>query len=293
MPEDLPRARHDVLMITYNRAEYTRKSLPRLLDSCDEHMRVWVWQNGPHAATREVVESLRDHPRFHHYEYSEENRKLRPPTNWFWSRSDGAYLSKVDDDCLLEDGWGASLRALHDANPELGVVGCWRFPDEDYRPDLAERKIATLTGGRMMRNPWVQGSGYVMKRTCQQAGGALREGESFPGYCLRTALYGWRHGWAYPFLREEHMDDPRSEHCLIRTDAQFMEQRPLSAINDNVTSLAQWTERVKYMAVLVQQADPDPKHHTGWRKRLQHVRLRLSRILGRPEPWRRARPDSP
>ena len=32
----------DILMVTYNRLEYTQRSLPRLLDSCDESMRVWV-----------------------------------------------------------------------------------------------------------------------------------------------------------------------------------------------------------------------------------------------------------
>lgn len=34
---------HDVLMITYNRAEYTRRALARLLDTADETMRIWVW----------------------------------------------------------------------------------------------------------------------------------------------------------------------------------------------------------------------------------------------------------
>ena len=36
----------DILMITYNRPEYTRLSLERLLATCDESMRVWVWHNG-------------------------------------------------------------------------------------------------------------------------------------------------------------------------------------------------------------------------------------------------------
>lgn len=278
---------HDILMITYNRADYTRMALSRLLETCDESMRVWVWHNGGHQPTLEVVKELSSHPRFHHLEVSPENKRLREPTNWFWAASDGEYLSKVDDDCLEPDDWGGIMRRAHALNPELGIIGTWRFYDEDFVPELAEKKIRSLAGGqKMMANCWVQGSGYVMKRACVDRLGLLREGESFPGYCIRAALSGSQNGWAFPFLHEEHMDDPRSPYCAIKTDAEFMAQRPLSAINDNVTTLEQWAARVRHMAKIVQAAHPDPRRHVGWRKRLHHLSLRAGKLIGVQESWR-------
>jgi len=278
---------HDVLMITYNRAEYTKLSLARLLESCDDEMRVWVWHNGDHQETLDVVKSMQDHPNFHHLEHSPENQKLRGPTNWFWEKSDGDFVTKVDDDCLLPDGWGADLRRMHLDNPELGIVGTWRFYDEDFVPHLANKKIIKLKREvEMMRNPWVQGSGYVMKREVIDQNGGIGEAESFPWYCIRAALAGWENGWAFPFIHEEHMDDPRSPFCLIKTDEDFMAQRPLSAINDNLETLADWAARVRYMAQLVQAASPDPRRHIGWWRRWNSLKRRAGSLIGLKEPWR-------
>jgi glycosyltransferase involved in cell wall biosynthesis len=286
----------DILMITYNRADYTRMSLARLLESCGEGMRVWVWHNGQDAETLEVVRGFASHPRFHTLHISPKNERLRGPTNWFWAQSDAAYVSKVDDDCLLPDGWAQTLLSAHRDNPDLGVIGCWRFYEEDFVPDLARRKIKKLQGGHeLLRNCWVQGSGYVMRRDCQEALGPLGPAESFTGYCVRVALSGWQNGWYYPFIHEEHMDDPRSPYCLIRTDEQFMAQRPLSAIQDNVTTVAEWASRVRYMAKVVQHASPDPRNYVGWRRKARSIPVRLGRLLGVREEWRlpaRARVES-
>lgn len=279
--------KHDILMITYNRPEYTRMALAQLLESCDEAMRVWVWHNGEDQETLQAVRDLSGHPCFHHLEISRENKRLREPTNWFWRNTDGAYLTKVDDDCLLPPGWGKTLRDAHTANPGLGIIGCWRFYEEDFNEKQARKKIIRLGGGfELMKNPWVQGSSYVMKRACQAQQGDLQERESFYTYCLRAALAGWQNGWLFPFIHEEHMDDPRSPYCLIRTDEEFMAQQPLSAKNDNVTTVKEWASRVRYMAHQVQVASPNPRAHTGWRRSLTSLKNRVKRLAGIREPWR-------
>lgn len=280
---------HDVLMITYNRPAYTRLALARLLESADSSMRVWVWHNGDDHETLEVVRGMSGHPRFHHLEVSRENRRLRDPTNWFWEASDGVYLSKVDDDCLEPDGWGQTLRQVCRDNTGIGVVGAWRFYEDDFVPELARRKIVALRGGhQLMANCWVQGSGYVMQRSVVDELGLIQADESFSSYCIRAALAGWSNGWLYPFLHEEHMDDPRSEFCQIRTDEEFKVQRPLSAIRDSVETLDQWAARIQHMAYMAQKASPDPKQHVGWRRRVKRVNKRLGRAFGRGEEWRRA-----
>src|SRR5690606_32174319 len=106
----------------------------------------------------------------------------------------------------------------HADEPRFGVIGCWRFPDEDFFPELAQRKIQTFAGGhQLMVNMWVEGSGYLMKRACVEKLGLLYGERGFSDYCIRVGRSGWVNGWMYPFLYQEHMDDPRAEHSALRT----------------------------------------------------------------------------
>lgn len=266
----------DVLMITYNRPDYTRLSLRRLLDTCDGRMRVWLWHNGNDAPTLDVVRSMASHPRVHKFHHSEENKRLREPTNWFWSRSDGQYVSKVDDDNLMPDGWGDVMRKAHEAEPRLGVAGCWSFLPQDVVPELAERKLRQLASGqRIMQNCWVAGTGYVMKRKCYHALGPIREGQSFPQYCVQLALKGWIHGWPYPFVAMENLDDPRHPLTRLKTEQDFQEGKGLSARQFGVRTLADLRDRQRLIALELQQASLDPRHFVGWRGRLSRLRRKL------------------
>src|SRR5439155_14672632 len=133
----------------------------------------------------------------------------------------GAYVSKVDDDCLMPEGWADVLRKAHEDVPAFGVLGCWRFRPEDFRPTIARQKIVEFAGGhRLLRNCWVEGSGFLMKRACLETRDRLRCGMGFSNYCLHLAAAGWVHGWYFPFLHQVHMHDPRSSFWLPLPDAQ-------------------------------------------------------------------------
>ena len=88
----------DILMITFNRPDYTKISLKRLLDTCDDSMRVWVWHNGMDQETLDIVLSMKEHPNFYRFYHSKENKKLTIPTNWLWENSTASFLTKVDDE---------------------------------------------------------------------------------------------------------------------------------------------------------------------------------------------------
>jgi glycosyltransferase involved in cell wall biosynthesis len=273
----------DILMITYNRPRYTELALSRLLETCDESMRVWLWQNGSDRATLEVVRSFAQDPRVAQFHHSPENVKLLAPTNWLMTESHATYLAKVDDDCLMPSAWGQTLREAHESNAQFGVIGCWPFPEEDVRLDIAAPKIRAYGGGhRVMLNCWVNGSGFLMKRECIQRVGKLRERESFPQYCIRLSRAGWINGWYFPFLFQEHMDDPRSQYCELKCDEDFLNSPPLMAQRWSVRTLAEWTERFREDALYLQKARPDPRFYTGlvgllrriWRRFKDNVRGR-------------------
>lgn len=262
----------DILMITYNRPEYTKLSLKRLLDTCDKDMRVWVWHNGNDEETLEIVQSFRDHPNFFKFHHSIENKKLNEPTNWFWAQSKGNLLSKVDDDCLVPPNWAKVLRQAHTDVPEFGIIGCWHFFEADFVAELANKKIRTFPGGhQIMQNCWVGGSGYLMKRECLGRNGLLAPNQSFSNYCLQLAAKGWINGWYFPFLYQEHFDDPRSPHTLLKSDDDLKRYLPLTAGNFNVTTLQDWLDLLRKDAIWCQKAGLDPKYYLSWRLKIKRV----------------------
>lgn len=276
------RAGTDILMITYNRPEYTRLSLTRLLETCDELSRVWIWQNGCDPETMKVVSELRDHPRIYRYHHSEENRKLRDPTNWLLSESKGGYVSKVDDDCLVPDNWLEVLRKAHEDEPKFGAIGCWRFMPEDFRPELAERKIKEFRGGhRILTHPWVEGSGFLMKRRCTEDIGLLRDNESgFGRLLIRVARAGWINGWYYPFLWQEHMDDPRAPHTRLKSEQDLTSHLPLTARNFGVDSIESWARYLHDDAISIQRMPSNASYHAPWRRKLRRRLQVLRRCFG-------------
>lgn len=274
--------RADILMITYKSAEYVRRSLPPLLDSCGENDRVWLWHNGDHEETLEVTTSFASDARVARFHHSRENVRLGPPTNWMWSASSADFVSKVDDDCIVIDGWLDTFEDAFRANPEFGVVGSWRHPPEDGDLSVARKKIVCFSGGhQLMRNLWVQGSGYLLARRWIQQVGLLRDDESFTRYCIRLARSGAINGWYYPFVFEDHMDDPRSPNTLLRSDADLLERLPLSAQFTGVRTLADWQDLLRRSAVVVQSASLDPRHYSGWRSKVRSGRRRIVRAFGR------------
>lgn len=276
----------DILMITYERPDYTQLALSRLLETCDDTARVWIWHNGQHAPTLDVVRSFLNHPRIYRFHHSPLNKELHDPTNWLWQNARGGFLSKIDDDCLMPDGWIETLRQLHLDCPQCGIVGCWRFQDEDFIPEVARKKIKDLPGGHsILLNCWIEGSGYLMKRRCLEETGVLKAGQSFTRYCIALARRGWVNGWYYPFIWQEHMDDPRSPHSYLKSDADLIQHLPLSARTNGVKTLAAWEAQLRRSARLVQEASADPRMYLGWRRALLLMRRRVKRLFGIRGKW--------
>ena len=276
----------DVLMITYNSAVRVRLSLPHLLSTCDEHTRVWLWHNGDDEETLAAVKEHADEPRVHRFHHSREKVRLTIPTNWLWAEADGTYVSKVDDDCLPDQGWIERLRDAHETNPEFGAVGCWRFLDEDFDAALAMPKIQTFRGGhQLLRNHWVQGSGYLLPLSMVRAQGPLLTGQSFTQYCLALARAGAVNGWAYPFIHEDNLDDPRSPRTLFATDADLMRRLPLTAQALGIRTVAQWAQQEHESALAVQKASLDLRQYTGWRAKRRGLRRRAEHLVRGRGSW--------
>jgi hypothetical protein len=235
-------------------------------------MRVWVWHNGDHGPTLEVVESVQDHPRFHKLHRSHENRRLREATNWMWDTSDADYFSRIDDDILVPDAWGGKLRAAHEASEEIGVLGCWSLLEEDTDEPAALKKVRVVGEHRFMEHPWVGGAGHVMKRECYERTGPLGQGQSLPQYCLQVALRGWLNGFYFPFVYIEHLDDPRHPQSrrLVDDDGFDATRRE--------KELMRLRARQRRIARQLQRGSSNPRRYVGWPARARRLAVRFGLI---------------
>lgn len=270
----------DVLMISHRRADYFRRSLESLLEAAGDNVRVWLWHNGSEPATKQVFDEYRDHPRVFRSRHSDSNAGLREPTNWVWAEGEGQYVSKIDDDCVEVAEWLVRLLDAH-ARQDLGAIAAWRFYPEDF---LGARSMARVvrypSGIRVMRCNWVQGSGYLLPRPMVERFGLLRERESFPDWCVRSARGGAQHGWLFPFLHEEHMDDPRSPLTMFTDDATFIENRPLHARLRDVRTLEDWEHEQREAARIVQVTELDWfGYESPTRRRLRRLRAAPGRLV--------------
>ncbi len=266
----------DVLMITHNRPHYARRAIPRLLDTCDEQTRVWLWHNGDDPETLQVAREHAHHPRVYRFHHSDANVRLREPTNWLWRESDGAYLAKVDDDCLVPDGWIGKFRRAHALCGRLGIIACWHFQESDFNKGMASAKMRAIGGPHsLLMNAWVGGSGYLMKRECVRDAGLLKRNETFTGYCMRLFSSGWLIGWHYPLVLQEHLDDPRSPNSLLRSDAELNRFQPLSAFGSGASTIEQWDAQLRRSAEIIQSASICPGHYSKWRRLVRRIRRKL------------------
>jgi GT2 family glycosyltransferase len=267
--------RADIFMITYNRTEYVRRSLPRLLETCRDQDRVWIWQNGTHGETVDAVREHEGHPKIARVHFSDANLKLREPTNWFWANATAPFLGKVDDDCLVPHGWIERLIAIHRDADRAGVLSCWPFLEEDLDEALVARKTVELAGHSVMANPWVGGAGYIMKRACLERCGLLGDTEGFTTYCLRVCRAGWTVGWPMPPLIMDHMDDPRSAHTVFKTDEDVLAHRGLTAAWRGIDTVEGMTARVKEAARELQTCSGDWRDYLGWRAKFRRAIRKL------------------
>jgi len=275
----------EVLIVGYNRPEHLKKSLSSLLENAEnQNLLVRIWQNGTHSETCKVIKEFQSHPSISEIHWSKENVKLREPTNWLIKNSKADFIGKVDDDCLLPNDWASQLINIHnnilESGYNPGMLGCWRFQDEDFRPDLAEKKIQTFNKIKILRNPWVEGSGFLMPKNLTIELGEIRKNETFTKYCIRAAKRGYINGWVYPFIHQIHMDDPRAKISMIKNQEEFEKYIPLSAINFGAKNIDDWDQQLRKSAITVQEAPYDPKYYGVWRSRIRRKILSFKQILG-------------
>jgi hypothetical protein len=189
-------------------------------------------------------------------------------------------VGKVDDDTLVPSGWTEAIAPAVREEQQLGMVGCWTFMPEDFtRNETAARdKVTTVGRHQVLHDIAIGGTGFVVRReVATRYLSGRSHGRAFPIDRIRMTRDGLISGWFFPLLFAEHMDDPRSEFCLMRTAEDMSETAALTARARGFDTPA------RYQAWIT--ADVDMKMSRSVRRQLWDARMdrapwtRLGRLM--------------
>lgn len=233
----------DLLLITWNRIDYVKRTLENLLnDSAD--FRLYCWDNGSKDGTSDLIAECNDE-RIVEKHFCPVNVMQAFPTDWFLERCQSDIIGKVDDDTLVPAGWIENISEALLKNKILGMVGCWTFMLEDFdrNEKKARRKIVKVGDFQILHNLYIGGTAFLMRK--EYAVNYLlpnHNGRAFPIDRHKMTEDGYISGWIYPLLFAEHMDDPRSEHCLMNKPGGMNSQAALTAVTRNIKTPEQYQE---------------------------------------------------
>jgi len=269
-----------LIMLTYNRLEYTRKSLPRLLSDPSEEFSLTIWDNGSTDGTQDFLRNVNDR-RIVDKIFSPTNKGQAYVTDKIWHGTSAELVGKVDNDCLVTPGWTRILAQAHQDIEFLGAVGCWHFFPDDFDYERAKHKIQPFGKHKIFRHAWIDGSAFLVKRRAYEAFRPCRENEYLTKFWIRLSLAGYIHGFYYPLIFQEHMDDPRSKHTLLKDEASYQKDKEFShTIKKH--GLETLDDRRRWREMVLENVNSGPwqaEYYVGWRAKLRRIKNKVKKTL--------------
>jgi glycosyltransferase involved in cell wall biosynthesis len=271
----------DLVFITRNRLAYTKRALASVLSDPDEQFFLTIWDNASTDGTVEYLRQEANDPRICDIIFSRENIGQTAAVNRVWSNSKAELLGKVDNDCLVTPGWTRKLAQAHEDISQLGVVACWHFFPEDFDYERAKTKIQQFGKHQIFRHPWTCGTGLLIKRSTFRKFGPL-SANATTKYWLTLALGGYINGFYYPLIYQEHMDDPRSDHCRLQEMAFEQAYRDTYGYQTGAfTDLEEYRRLHDDILDNLLAGPYDPKYYTGWRAKVRRIVRRVAKTATR------------
>ncbi|HVX12039.1 MAG TPA: glycosyltransferase [Pirellulales bacterium] len=220
-----------LLMVTYNRLEYTRLALEAVLTLDYPDLQVVVWDNASTDGTVEYLRDRLDGAANVTIIASPSNRGVVFPMNEVWSSDSGAeLLAKIDNDTLVPPELLKRLAECHVRSKQFGVLSGFHFREEGEA--LAEEhRIKSFDSMRVLPQPYVGGCAVMMRREVFSKLGAIGCRTDAPqngpfmdsGWTMYQQLMtnaGLINGYPWPPIHVDHMEDTRSPHCIRSEDHQ-------------------------------------------------------------------------
>jgi glycosyltransferase involved in cell wall biosynthesis len=269
----------ELVLTTFNRLHYTKLALASILADPSEEFSLTIWDNASADGTVEYLKNEVQDSRITDIIFSNRNVGQTSAVNEIWARSKADLVGKVDNDCLVTPGWTRMLAEAHKDIDKLGVIACWHFFPKDFDYEKAEHKIQRFGNHQIFCHPWTCGAGLLIKRETFKKMGRI-EKSATTGYWLKMAAAGYINGFYYPLIYQEHMDDPRSEHCSYRT-ASFDEayKHSYGYQTGVATTIEEYTKLHEDILENLLTGPIDPLYYCGWQAKCRRVAGRVKNGL--------------
>jgi glycosyltransferase involved in cell wall biosynthesis len=280
-----------LVLVTHNRLGYTKKTIDRLLEDPSEEFELYIWDNASTDGTRDYLRDELKDPRIVETVLSDENVGPLGAMNYAWSKTKADLVGKLDNDCLLTPGWTRILAKAHEDIENLGAIACWHYPLDEFDEKAARKvgKIQSFGNYQVLRSPFVCGTGFLMKRKTFEQYGPWMAGPNVGTtyYYKKMAIGGWINGWYFPFVLQEHMDDPKSSHCILTDDESIQKMHDVTFVlrKNNIKSMKDRWMRRKFILRNLNSGPWEVKYYMGWRRKLRGIQRRMHYLIWRIQNW--------
>lgn len=265
-----------LVFITYNRLEYTKKSLPSLLGDKNADFTITLWDNASTDDTQEYLQSIND-PRIVEKKFSKENVRLNGAANAVFAKSTADLVGIAENDFIYRDGWIGTLAQAHKDIPDLGKIACWHLGEDVFDEKRAAHKIQTFGNHKILRHPWTGGGAGLIKLDTWRKCGPF-ESSATTSYWMRMAQKGFINGWYYPLIHLEHMDYPWSPHFAFAGKTEEWLAVKANAARSGIRSVEDARKRHRFIVNGLVKGPWDIKYYIGWRLKLRNILQRLQGI---------------
>lgn len=143
-----------ICLITYNRLEYTKRTLRALYKTAELPYYLVVVDNASTDGTRDYLDKHKRREKVDMIILNGDNYYPGKATNIGWSEGlkafpEATHLMRLDNDFHLEPGWQAAVESYFKAIPELGQLG---LDDDALQHPKAPLRAYEVNGKTI--NPW-------------------------------------------------------------------------------------------------------------------------------------------
>lgn len=161
-----------VVLITYNRMAYTRKTLRAFWDTIDTPYYLVIVDNNSDDGTKEYLKGVKSRGRADKLILNPDNYYPGKACNIGWTEGlkeypDATHLMRLDNDMHLEKGWDSAAWEYFEAMPSLGQLGIEHEAIEN--PRAAGHEI-TIKGKTINRFPGCVGGPCIISRKVWDSG---------------------------------------------------------------------------------------------------------------------------
>jgi glycosyltransferase involved in cell wall biosynthesis len=161
-----------IVLITFNRLEYTKRTLRYLHDTIQVPYYLVIVDNNSTDGTKEYLKGLEKRNKADLVIFNEDNYYPGKATNIGWETGiklypEATHLMRLDNDMELRQGWDINAQSYFKAIPELGQLGLDHEAIETPKAILREMYI----NGKCL-NPWpgCVGGPNIIKREIFDSG---------------------------------------------------------------------------------------------------------------------------